>query len=157
MADLPVDWLEWAKLGWAVLQTVVTAGIGWHLWMVDRQRLRRDALDRLRDDLIAQISTHRDTHEARLDKHHDRLAAVEAQHAQRPSGAECAQRMTQIARLEQQITALPTTAMMREGDSRAHQRIDQLSTGLSELRGAIGRMERTLDQISEHLLNRERA
>ena len=156
---IPADlhgWMEWIKLGWAALQTIVVGAIALHLWIVDRQRIRRDALDRLRDDLVEQIVSHRNSHEARLDQHHDRLAAVEAYQSAHPPAAECHARLAQIARIEQRLEGVPTAEHVRDGDSRAHARIDTLATGLAELKGGIARIERSLDMLSQHMLDRAR-
>lgn len=149
-----IDWLEWGKFGWAVAQTLITAAIGLHLYLVDRQRIRRDTLDALEGRLNKRIDATHTGHEARLDAHHDRLGSLETSHASRPPATECAQRLAQLTRLEQRIEALPTSQMVRDGDARAHQRIDEQMGRVANMEGALRRIEGTLDMISTHLLNR---
>jgi hypothetical protein len=143
-----------ARLIWDVAQTLVVGGIGVHLWLVDRQRIRRDQLDALEGRLATRIDGLDDRAEQRLDQHHERIHVVEAQIAARPAPTECAARMQQMTTLAETVRHLPSRQEVKDGDSRAHARIDTLAEGLSEIRGTLQSMKGTLDMIAQPLLSR---
>jgi DNA repair exonuclease SbcCD ATPase subunit len=142
------------RLVWDVAQTVVVGAIGVHLFLVDRQRVRRDTLDAMEARLATRIDAVDQDAARTLETHGDRLHAVEAQLEARPAPHECAARLREMTTLTETIRHLPTVQHVKEGDARAHQRIDQVSESLAEIRGTLQRMQGTLDMIAQPLLAR---
>lgn len=128
--------LDWYRLGVDVGQFVVTGAVGLYVWFVQREQVRREALQRLESDV-----------DTRLDDIVTRLTKIEGHTAQAPSWQACAAQHTRIAVLEQS---------MREGVKsadvgRVHARIDEVAEGLAGLRGELTGMQRLLHAIDQHL------
>ena len=148
--------LDWARLGWDVAQTLLLFGVGIHQWLISRDRVRREVLDAMKSDLAKRIDHVEGTLDVRQDTLSTRVTVIEQSIAGRPSGAECGARLAQIQRLEEHIKHLPTVQSVKDGDARAHARIDQLVESVSEIKGGIRRVEGLLDTIHEHLLRHDK-
>ena len=134
---MPLD-PNWAKIAVDIAQFVATAGVGLYVYIADRDRARASALQ----DLETEI-------DRRMDGVGERLARIETA-SERIDWQSCGRHDSRLASLEEHMRHAPSVADIKE----AHQRMDVMSDGLAEMRGGLKRIERTLEIISEHMLER---
>ena len=128
--------LDWYRLAVDVGQFAVTGAVGVYVWFVQREQVRREALQRLETDV-----------DDRLDDVISRLAKIETNMGTQPTWQACSAQHARIAVLERAIA----DGIKGADISRVHQRIDEVAEGLAGVRGEIIGMQRLLHAIDQHL------
>jgi Co/Zn/Cd efflux system component len=126
----------WWRFGWDLVQTVLTAAVAAYVWWSQREQVRRDALTALEADV-----------DDRLDHLATALAQIEVKLENQPTWSHCSDEHQRIATLEQAVRH----AIKGEDINRVHARIDQIDTGLAELRGEMKANTHLLQTIDHHL------
>lgn len=126
----------WWRFGWDLVQTLLTAAVAAYVWWSQREQVRRDALTALEADV-----------DGRLDHLATALAHIEVKLEKQPSLAYCTDEGRRVAVLEQAIKH----GVKGEDINRVHARIDQIETGLAELRGEMKANTHLLQTIDHHL------
>lgn len=128
---------EWVSIAIDAAQFATTVLVGIYVWFSGRDSARASAMKNLETDI-----------DQRLTAIGERIGRIEI--ADRPGhSTSCLAHTGRMAALEEKVSR--STA--NSDAIHAHQRIDTVSQELAELRGSLKRIERTLDQISDHLLN----
>jgi hypothetical protein len=128
---------EW-RIAVDLAQFTATSGVGIAVWLMGRDRVRREQIARLEN-----------TMDGRLDQHAQRISAHEARLSAIPDVQTCNRHMERVAAIEGRANSAPT-----HGDiARVHQRLDGQSAALSELTGGLKRVEHLLDTLHQHLLD----
>ncbi len=134
---------RWFGIGFDFFQWLVVGGIGIYTWVNTRRQVRADKVDAITaklDDAIKQGRTESSRMKVQIE-------ALLDDHQQIPRLLERA------AAVEEKARNLPST----EDISYAHKRMDGLAEGVAELRGALRRIETSLDRMSSYLLTQGRS
>jgi len=152
LSAIPADLIDWLRLAWAVLVTLVTGALSWHYWILGRERLGRGQFDDMRRELHNGLDRLGVEIGERFDRHESRIGLLETDAATRPPVNECRERHALLGRLQEQLAHVPSGKDIDIGDQRAPARLDALAAAVSALGGSMRRIETTLDMISQHLL-----
>jgi len=137
----------WAKVAVDLAQFGILGAIGIYQWVVSKDRVRRDQIATLEDE-IARIGHDHDLQLARLESHIDA----------NPTGKECTMQSARISRLEEQIKHMPGTREIKA----LYDRLNPLAESMSALRAqatahgeALQDIKRGLSVLNESLIRRE--
>ena len=108
-----------------------------------------DAMPQARRDALESLETRLD---ARLDELDSQLASIDSRATHSPTLESCALHRGRLETVERLLAEMPG----HEAMARVHSRIDEVSALASEVRGRLSGIERTLDTISQHLLEQSR-
>jgi hypothetical protein len=125
---------DWAQFGLAGLIGALTA-----LWgtLGKRDRAMAARVDAVRRDLDSSMAEVRSG-----------IERLETLYLTRPDPKTCAEQMARIARMESALVVAPSHSDI----AHAHQRMDGQGEALAEIRGGIKRIERTVDMLSQYML-----
>ncbi len=128
---------EWAAVAIDAAQFAITVLVGIYVWFAGRDAARASAMKSLENDI-----------DQRLVAISDRLGRIET--GDRPGHSSgCMLHTSRMAALEEKFGHIVSNSDL----THAHKRIDAVGQDLAEVRGGLKRIERTLDLLSEHLLN----
>lgn len=133
----PEEWRNVISVG----QFVATSAIAFYVWLANRDAVRRKEIGSLQR-----------TWDQRADDQANRLTICEQRLQFLPTSADCQGRLMRLTQVEEMVRHLPTQLSVDAGHARVHARVDEISTGLGEVKGGIRRMETTLDLIHQCLL-----
>ena len=129
---------EWLKIGIDGAQFALTGVVAVYVYWANHARAGREEL--------ARLSTRLDE---RLDEANLRLTQLDASAHNTPSAEFCAAHRGRVDMIERLMTERPGHDDMK----RVHQRIDEISALVGEVRGRLSGIERSLALITEHLLD----
>lgn len=125
-----------------VAQFVATSAVAVYVYFASHAQARREALERLENRL-----------DQRLDELDSQLTSIDSRVGNSPTLELCAVHRGRVDTVERLLAELPGHDAM----NRVHARIDEVSALASEVRGRLTGIERTLDTISQHLLEQRRS
>lgn len=134
--------VEWWKISLGVAQFVLTGVV---VYWVNHDQARRQEVRRLADRLDQRL----DDVTLRLDDVTLRQTRLEAAGGNSPSLEACAAHRGRVDMIERLLSERPGHEDMK----RVHARIDEWSAVVSEVRGRLGGIERSLSLLTEHLLD----
>jgi hypothetical protein len=130
-----IDPSQW-QMVWDVAQFALTGVVGIYVYLSQREQVRRDALQRLENDV-----------DGRLEELHTAVARLESKLETQPTWSKCSVQVQRIAVLEEAFKGLTKASDL----ARVHTRIDEIDKGLAELRGELKSSVHLLQTIDHHL------
>lgn len=145
----------WIDLGWKILVTVVTAAVAVHQWVLRGQAVRAQEITDLREA----VHQGEETIARSLVDHAQRLTRLEADAANYVRVNACVGHGERIARIEETLRAVPSTADLSE----IYAVVNPLREGLAGLRSdmsgvkdALSEIRRGLSMLTDSLLRADR-
>lgn len=120
--------MEVVKFGFQVLQFIATAGVGFYVYMSNKDKVTNDRIDKMQEDTNKTIVKLEDDIDDKLEKQGERIASLEA----RTGGA-------------------PTHNDL----SKIHEKINDVAGSMKELKGEFMATNRTLQLIHETMMERK--
>lgn len=128
---------DWAKIAVDIGQFGLLAAVGLHQWLMGRDRVRREQLSALEDEV-----------ERVIDDHSSRIVRVESKIESTPTGTHCAVQMARLSTLEEAVRRMPG----QETIARIHQRIDNIAETSAEVRGTLRKLEEMVARMDRYLM-----
>lgn len=125
-------------IGLDALQWAITGVVGVWVYLVGRDQVRRQSLADMENRI-----------EARLDQIDGRMAEDASRREFIPTHRDCAIQVARITALEARADSGPSHDDLK----RVHIRVDAITEAVAEMRGALARIERTIDRIDQYLMD----
>lgn len=120
--------MEVVKFGFQVLQFIATAGVGFYVYMSNKDKVTNDRIDKMQEDSNKQMEKLEDDIDDKMEKQGERIAGLEARSGGAPTHADLA---------------------------RMHEKINEVAGSMKELKGEFTATNRTLQLIHETLMDRK--
>lgn len=120
--------MEVVKFGFQVLQFIATAGVGFYVYMSNKDKVTNDRIDTMQKGIGEKFVKLEDDLDDKLEKQGERIAGLEAKTGGAPTHTDL---------------------------SRIHEKINEVSNGMSALKGEFTATNRTLQLIHETLMERK--
>lgn len=139
---------EW-RLAFDVAQVLATAAIGIYVYFAQREAIRREAMVGFKADVDQRLDRLKMDVDERLEALDDATERMGAHLQHAPPPAECANRLSRLAVVEEAIRRGPS----HEDIKRLHERVDENAKLLHQMHGELSGIARANARIESHLLS----